>query len=394
MKKKIMILGAGVYQVPLIKKSKELGYETLVVSYEGNYPGFQFSDKNIYEDTTAYEKVAKIAQNENIDGVCTAGTDVALITLGKICDELNLSGPSFEAVQLSTDKKKMKDAFINSDVRTAKYFNVSTLDQSNEAFKKLNKPAIFKAVDSSGSRGIIRVDKESEISAAFDYVMETTKKDYFIIEEFIIGEEFGAQAFILNDEIKFIMPHGDMIFQGSTGVPIGHYVPYNLSTEIQRDIETQLKYSIHALKLNNCAINADFILSDNKVYVLEIGARTGATCLAEMVGIHFGFDYFEYVIKNCLGIKMEVHFKNKKIPCAGELLTSSQSGTITKITNENLMKQPYIEDISFDYKVNDQINKFNVGPDRIGQIIVTGNTLEESLNNLEFVKEKIKIELK
>ena len=38
--KKIMILGAGIYQVPLIKTAKRLGLYTIVVSIPGNYPGF------------------------------------------------------------------------------------------------------------------------------------------------------------------------------------------------------------------------------------------------------------------------------------------------------------------------------------------------------------------
>ena len=36
MKRKIMILGAGIYQVPLIRKAKEMGLETLVVSIPGD----------------------------------------------------------------------------------------------------------------------------------------------------------------------------------------------------------------------------------------------------------------------------------------------------------------------------------------------------------------------
>ena len=38
-KKKLMILGAGIYQVPLIKKAKEMGLETLVVSNKRKLSG-------------------------------------------------------------------------------------------------------------------------------------------------------------------------------------------------------------------------------------------------------------------------------------------------------------------------------------------------------------------
>ena len=43
--KKIMILGAGVYQVPIIQKAKEKGLYTIAVSPRGNYPGLKIADK-------------------------------------------------------------------------------------------------------------------------------------------------------------------------------------------------------------------------------------------------------------------------------------------------------------------------------------------------------------
>ena len=42
---KIMILGAGVYQVPLIRRARERGLYTLAVSIPGNYPGFAWADR-------------------------------------------------------------------------------------------------------------------------------------------------------------------------------------------------------------------------------------------------------------------------------------------------------------------------------------------------------------
>lgn len=39
--------------------------------------------------------------------------------------------------------------------------------------------------------------------------MKLTKRSYCIVEEFIEGWEFGAQAFVYNNEVLFVMPHGD-----------------------------------------------------------------------------------------------------------------------------------------------------------------------------------------
>ena len=46
-----MILGAGIYQVPLIRTASRMGLYTIVVSIPGDYPGFALADK-IYELNT------------------------------------------------------------------------------------------------------------------------------------------------------------------------------------------------------------------------------------------------------------------------------------------------------------------------------------------------------
>lgn len=390
--KKIMILGAGIYQVPLIKAAKKLGCYTIVASIPGNYPGFQFADKVYYEDTTNYEKILTIAQSEKIDGIVTAGTDVAVLTIGKVCDTLGLKGLSFESAKIASNKMLMKKAFEEYGVRTARFREVPfDFEIIKKEVENLSFPLMFKAVDSSGSRGIIRVNSYDEFPEAMEYTRNATKLDYFIIEEFVEGEEFGAQAFVLDGEIQFILPHGDYVFKGDTGVPVGHYAPYAVSEEVLQDTGKQLRNAIHAMKLNNCAINADFILSNGEVYVLEIGGRSGATCLAELTSIYFNFDYYEKMLKVALGEDVQFgshgHTAN-----ASMLLTSVRSGKIVKQQFEH-NDNPDIVEIQFDYNVGDYVNAFRVGPDRIGHVITKGGTLEQAVDLLNNVLGKIEIEI-
>lgn len=388
--KKILILGAGVYQVPLITTAKRLGIQTIVASIPGNYPGFEHADKIYYENTTDYEKILEIAKEEKIDGIVTAGTDVAVITIGKVCDELGLTGLSFEAAQIASNKSLMKTKYEEFGVRTARFRKIPFTETNLvEAVAALEFPLIFKSVDSSGSRGIIRVDSVNEFESARAYVKDNTRSDHFIIEEFIEGEEFGAQAFVYNGNVEFILPHGDYVFQGDTGVPIGHYAPYELDNGVIEDAKVQLTKAIQAMGLNNCAINADFILKDNKTYVLELGGRSGATCLAELVSIYYGYDYYEKIIQTALG--EEVSFEsNLSVPNASMLLSSDKDGVILSQENNNPADERIFE-VQFDYKPGDKISKFRVGPHRIGHVITKGDTLNEAVEVLNKALENIKI---
>ena len=388
--KKILILGAGVYQVPLITTAKRLGIQTIVASIPGNYPGFEHADKIYYENTTDYDKILEIAKEENVDGIVTAGTDVAVITIGKVCDELGLTGLSFEAAQIASNKSLMKTKYEKYGVRTARFRKIPFTETNLvEAVSALEFPLIFKSVDSSGSRGIIRVDSVDEFESARAYVKDNTRSDHFIIEEFIEGEEFGAQAFVYNGNVEFILPHGDYVFQGDTGVPIGHYAPYELDNGVIEDAKVQLTKAIQAMGLNNCAINADFILKDNKTYVLELGGRSGATCLAELVSIYYGYDYYEKIIQTALG--EEVSFEsNLSVPNASMLLSSDKDGVIISQENNNPEDDRLFE-VQFDYKPGDKVSKFRVGPHRIGHVITKGETLDEAVDVLNKALENIKI---
>ena len=128
--KKILILGAGIYQVPLIKTARRLGIYSIVCSIPGNYPGFEYADKVYYENTTDAEKILEIARKENIDGIITTGTDVAVITIGKVCDALKLTGLSYEAARAATDKMLMKTKYEEYGVRTARFRKVHFSDSS------------------------------------------------------------------------------------------------------------------------------------------------------------------------------------------------------------------------------------------------------------------------
>lgn len=392
--KKIMILGAGIYQVPLIETAKRMGIYTIAVSIPGNYPGFALADKVYYDNTTDWEQILAIARAEQIDGIVTAGTDVAVITIGKVCDELGLCGLSYEAAINATNKLRMKQVYEEHGVRTAKFRMLRFDDpQIPEKISQLSLPLIFKSVDSSGSRGITRVDCPEECADAIALAKKFTRQEYFIVEEFIEGEEFGAQAFVYQGKVQFILPHGDYVFHGNTGVPIGHFVPYELTPEILADMEEQLKMAIAAMKLDNCAVNADFILRDGKTYVLELGGRSGATCLAESVSLYYGFDYYEKILLAALGEKnLDFSGTGEHVPNATHLLMSDKDGIIRSIRNEN-GDNPDICEIAFDYGIGEEVHKFAIGPHRIGHVIAKGSTLSEAVRTLRTAMEKIRIEV-
>ena len=395
MKEKIMILGAGRGQVDLIQTAKRMGYETVVASIRGDYPGFKIADEICYADISDPEEIADAAARYKVGGIATACLDTGIAALGYACEKNGLTGLSEAAAKLSGDKLLMKEAFMKNGVHTARYRKLSSVSDISNVIDDLRFPLIVKAIDLQGSRGInIAYDKE-QLVQGYKRTMNETNKDVCIIEEYIEGYECGAQAFVFRGEVLFILPCGDITFLGDTKIPVGHYVPLNLDEGILSKIDHEVRAAIRALELDNCAVNVDLILKDGEVYVIELTGRIGANCLPQLTSIYYDIDIYQMIVQTAMGKEPLSYFDNKRNSCScgyARMLISEKDGTLKKIINTNSENKKIVE-ITFFAKPGDRINKFSNSKDCIGQVVVKGENLKECEETMERVLGRISFEL-
>jgi biotin carboxylase len=388
---KLVIMGAGIYQVPLIQKSMQLGYYTIVVSPFGNYPGIELADEHWALDTRDIDAVLEKSKVAKISGITTTGTDVAVPAIGAVVDALGLSGTCLEASHKCMNKALMKEALRKADIATASYSAVCDYEEALISARKIGYPLMVKATDSSGSRGITKVNNEAEMLEAWQSAKSVTKDTVVIIEEYLNGLEFGGQAIIFEKSLVDFIPHNDTVTPPPYCVPYGHSVPVNLSAKVMKKVENLISKTVSALCLDNCIANVDLMLVDNEPYIIEIGARMGATGLAENISIYTGKNAYESVIELCLGQYTEPK-KNHAQPNAALLLRSTQKGKVSNIhIPEAVLKHKNLKSLIIDVQVGDQVNEFKVGPDRIGHIIATGNTADDAEKTVKKIAESIEI---
>ena len=391
--KKLMILGAGIYQVPLIKKAKEMGLQTLVVSVPGEYPGFQYADRVFLLDTRDCEGIYQAAREEQIDGICTSGTDVAVVTIGYVCEKMGLPGIPCEAAQIVTDKALMKEAFQKKQVRAARYHKVFSAKEAEEAAQEIGFPVIVKRVDSSGSRGILKVSKREDVESAFREAVSGSRVPYVLVEEVLGGREIGVDGFVQDGKLVFLAPHEKFVYQGEKiTVPMGHGFPLQEDVKTLEEISRQMQLAVEAAGMDQCPVNADVFVRDQKAWIVEIGGRTGATCIPELIGIHYGFDFYEKMIRNALG--EPVSFEEREhTPCMAKLLVSPRGGKITDIDHEGIRKirEEGVE-VQLDYPVGHSVSAMENGTDRIGHVIARTKREEELDEVIQRVEKCIEID--
>ena len=290
---KIMILGAGRGQIGLFRAASRLGFETVAVTPKGDYPGLKLADQALYADIKDTEAVAAFAENEDVCGIVTAGMDAGLSAIGETCDRCGLAGFSRQSAEMSSNKLLMKEAFEKYGVRTARFRRISSEEELDRIPDEMQLPLITKAVDLGGSRGINIVLNEGQLKDAFHDTMAATRQDYCIIEEYIDGYECSATAFVCDGDVRFVLPTGDLRYGENDEIPIGHYVPFEGPEEVLRQIREQVELAIQAIGLGTCAVNADLMIRDGQVYVLELAGRLGANCIPELTSLYYGIDIYD-----------------------------------------------------------------------------------------------------
>lgn len=386
--KKIIVLGAGVYQVPLIRTAKEMGLYVIVVSIPGDYPGFALADKVYRINTTDKEAVLAMAVEEQVSAIVTTGTDVAVSTIGYVCEKLGLAGLSREASAVVTDKARMKSAFARGNVTTAEFEVVHSLAEAKEAFARIGAPAILKIVDKSGSRGITRVDTEEQLAEAYAHGEAYTNADHMVLERFVVGKEVGIDAFVQNGQLKLFVPHDKLVYQTErTGIPLGHICPVEASEQLYETMRRETEKAIRATGLDNCAVNLDVLVTeDRQVFVIEIAGRCGATGIPEVISAYLGINYYRWILKCALGEAVSVPGGHRK-PTASVLLYAPKTGTLQRIayefdgiayTNEDsaVTSGGYVQ---LDYAPGAGVHAFENGTHRIGQAICSAERREDVL---------------
>ena len=122
MQKKLLVLAAGILQVPVIKKAKEMGIYVIAADGDPEAVGLKYAEKAIVVNITSEEEVLKVAREEQIDGVIHPCSEVSMNVMGRLNDELGLSGITREQAIRATNKHLMREAFEKGNAPSPKVY--------------------------------------------------------------------------------------------------------------------------------------------------------------------------------------------------------------------------------------------------------------------------------
>ena len=199
--KKILIVGAGFLQVPLIKKAKEWGLYTIAVDGDQNAPGFFYADEWECIDITDETQCLEYAKEKEINGVITAATDYGILTVARIAETMNLPGISYEIAKTVKNKYLIRKNISQNE--ELQFFELDTEEKALQLREQIRYPVIVKPCDGSGSKGVEKVENKDGLLEAFQEAYRFSKSKKVLVEDFFVGKEYGADIFV-HDGMHFL----------------------------------------------------------------------------------------------------------------------------------------------------------------------------------------------
>ena len=391
--KKLLVLAAGVLQVPIIKKGKEMGCYVVAVDGDPNACGFKYADKAICTDILSEDELLRIAIDERIDGVIHPCSEVSMMVMGRINDELNLAGVTHEQAIKATNKHLMRIAFEKAGAPSPRSFITESCEDAWRMFcDEFDTDAILKPSRNSGSRGITKIERritETDFHNYYAKALVESRDHSVLLEQYIDGPEFSVEI-IVWDNIVNVLAVTD---KKTTGAPhfveLGHSQPSCFPDDTIRVVKEAAILGVKALGVNACACHAEIKVQDGQAYLMEVGARLGGDFISTILTKEStGIDMVEAAINCSLGIRPDLtpRFATKGV-CIRYF--TPEQGVLRNIKNQNLLTDSDVISSEIYYQIGDSIPALMNSVNRAGHLIVTAKNVEFAISRAEDIISQI-----
>lgn len=395
--KKLLVLGGDFFQIPAIKTAKEMGHYVITCDYLENNPGHKYADEYHNVSFTDKEAVLELAKSIQIDGIICYTSEPAVCTAAYVAEKLGLQTNPYKSVEILSNKDIYREFLKENKFNVPRAKGYHTLEEAIEDFHNFKLPVVVKPVDSSGSRGISKVNSIEYLQEKVENALSFSMAKRFVIEEYIEtnGYMITGDGFSVNGKIVFqSLANGH---QDSTSinpfVPTGISWPYNMPERIHQKIQKEVQRAWDLLSMKTGPVHFDFLIDEQEnVYLNELVARHGGYLISQVTEYVTGINLIEYTIKAALG---EECSNLKMIESKGYwscyLIHSQKSGIFKGIEFHDELKKNNL--VEYDLLVNedDQVLPFTGANAALGFIILKFSSKEEMLEKMDYMAKWVNV---
>lgn len=374
--KKLMLLGGIRYLLPVIKEAHKLGCYVITADYLPDNIAHKYSDEYVNVSIIDKDAVLKVAKEKQIDGIMSYACDPGVVPAAYVAEQMGLPFQcSYEAACILQDKSRFRKFLSENGFNCPKAKGYTSVEDAINDVDYFNWPVIVKPVDSSGSKGVTRVDDKEKLQEAIIAALDSSLEKHFIVEEFLVadGSPTGSESFFVNGELRYNAFY-DQVFDLNAPnpfVPASECWPSSKSDKLLDEVRDNLQRLGTLLGIRTGIFNVEWRLSGGKVYLMEVTPRAGGNRLAEILNYATYVDIIKAETIKSLGLPCDfVHEPNYNGCYAIYNLHPDKAGVFDGIEVDPQFKSDYVVEEEIRVSKGAKVNGFTGANNSLGTLFL------------------------
>ncbi len=416
-RKKLLVIGAGDFQLPLVQKASET-CDVLLAAPVISKAFEPYITDRLLIDVRDEKAILDFARKHKIDGVITDQTDIAVRSVAYVSEKMGLPGIGYETGVRFTDKSLMRARLAELGIRQLKNMTVSSREEATAFFRQLcserqkgtvasdrsgipgngSVKVIIKPLDTQGSRGVQVCASEQELRDKYPEAARWSGNGNVIVEQFATGREFVVESLVLDYDYHNLCIGDTLYFDIPDAFAAKSRIfPTTADESLRAKVLALDEKIIRGFGLRQGITHSEYIMEGDEVYLIETAARGGGVFISsDLISLSSGLHSEEFLVNIALGQQKDLPWISPEPLCfCGYMAFYLPVGRVIRADGIDAVRAlPFVH--------RNQLSSLHTGmenregaTDKTSRlaVIVSGATREDLMAHMQQVRETLKIEV-
>ena len=343
-------------------------------------------------EEAAYTVMEKL-RGQDVAGVLALG-DRPAAAAAYVARGLGIAYNHPASVEACRNKLRMREVFRDAGLRVPWFRGFPVTPIPEPALVGISFPCVLKPISLSASQGVMRANNRKEFLAAGERLrrllesaeIRATREpnlDQMIVEGYIPGGEVAVEGLLTEGTLRIlaIFDKPDAL-EGPYFEETIYVTPSRLPGATQTEIEKCARDATRALGLTHGPIHAEFRISDDSVWPIEVAARPIGGLCARALWFRTSDTKAEIGLEELLlghALKMPGSDPQREVQASGVMMIPvPHSGILESISGVEAARATHrITELIITARLHDYIAAWPEGSSYLGFLFAKGSTAEE-----------------
>ena len=331
-------------------------------------------------------------------------TEYATPFAARLAERYNLPGAGYAAAQILRDKALLRQVSRAAGIANPDMARVESAADVHAFMRAGTGSIVLKPANRQASVGAMVIHDPAEIDQAWAdcivqdegvFVPDRPMELRMLAERFVSGSQHSVEMLVQGGAALFTNVTGTQLFPGPIPTELTHCIPADIPPELAELLGEQTRLVVDAVGFHDGIVHCEWIVEDGVPYLVECAGRFAGDGVIEMIERAYPVElvraYYSVLKGERLSMKLPKHAKR----ASAMRFLMIEPGIVEDVRGvEDAAKAEGVFMCDVGIKPGDRFDGLRSSWDRVGDVMVNGDTPAEALRLAEAAIGLIQVDLR